>query len=194
MADKPQLLIVGGPNGSGKTTVAMKYATAQAIPYIGADAIAASLNPEDPASIRIEAGRRFIRSVDDFITNVQSCVIETTLSGRSFRNSMLKASQLGFEITIAFVFVDSADVCVARVSERVRKGGHDVPEHDIRRRYQRSINNFWTIYRELADNWVVMYNGGDRIQDVSIGSRQQTTVRDTALHTVFLALVESNDD
>lgn len=64
LLDKPQLLIVGGPNGSGKTTVAMKYATAEGIPYIGADAIAASLAPDDPTSARIEAGRQFIQSVD----------------------------------------------------------------------------------------------------------------------------------
>jgi len=194
LANKPQLLIVGGPNGSGKTTIAMQYSAAQAIPYIGADAIAASLDPNAPTSTRVAAGRQFIRSVDETIANGQSCVVESTLSGRSFRNAMLKARQLGFEITIGFVFVDSADVCVARVAERVRKGGHDVPEYDVRRRFHRSINNFWTTYRELADNWVLLYNGGSRLQDVSAGSRQQMTIRDATLHTVFLTLVESNDD
>lgn len=107
---------------------------------------------------------------------------------------MLEASERGYEITIVFVFVDSVDVCVARVAERVRKGGHDIPEADIRRRYGRSIRNFWTLYRELADSWVVLCNGGNRIQDVSVGSRQELTVRDATLHTAFTTLVESYDD
>ncbi|MCG8649854.1 MAG: AAA family ATPase, partial [Pirellulales bacterium] len=142
LVDKPRLLIVGGPNGSGKTTVAVQYAMAEGAPYVGADEIAASLDPVAPESVRIEAGRQFIQTIDRFISNTQPCVVESTLSGRSFRNSITRAAKHGFEIAIVFVFVDSADVCVARVAERVRKEGHDVPESDIRRRYHRSIKNF----------------------------------------------------
>jgi predicted ABC-type ATPase len=187
-------LIVAGPNGSGKTTVAMQYATAERIPYLGADEIAASLDPAAPESVGIAAGRQFLRSVDQSISDGHSCVVESTLSGRSFRNSIINAAGRGFEITIVFLFVDSADVCVERVAERVRKGGHNVPENDIRRRYHRSINNFWTSYRELADNWVVLYNGSSQLQDVSIGSHQKITVRDENLHAICMALLESNDD
>lgn len=191
LPDKPQLLIVGGPNGSGKTTVAMQYAASQGIPYIGADAIAASLVPDDPTSARVEAGRQFIRSIDDSIASKCSCVVESTLSGRSFCNRILAASNNGFDVTIVFVFVDSVDVCIARVAERVRKGGHDVPEVDIRRRYVRSIRNFWALYRDFADSWVMLYNGGSQIQDVAVGSRREVTVRDATLHASFLTLVES---
>ncbi len=194
LADTPQLLVVGGPNGSGKTTVALQYASSEAIAYIGADAIAALIAPDDPTSARVEAARQFIRSVDDTIADKRSCVVESTLSGRSFRNRILEARKNGFKVTIVFVFVDSVDVCVARVSERVRKGGHDVPESDIRRRYGRRIKNFWLRYRELADNWVVLYNGGSRIQDVSAGSHREVTVRDATLHKTFLKLVESFND
>ncbi len=124
--------------------------------------------------------------------------MESTLSGRSFRNRIHAACDNGYEITIVFVFVDSVDVCIARVAERVRKGGHDVPEADIRRRYVRSMGNFWThfwtLYRDFADSWVVLYNGGSQLQDVTIGSRQEVTVRDETLHTIFLTLVESFND
>ena len=194
MVDKPRLLIVGGPNGSGKTTIALQYATAEGIPYIGADQIAGSIDPVTPESRRIEAGRQFIRSVDQAISSGQSCVCESTRAGLTIRNSINKAAETGFESTIVFVFVDSAEVCMARVAERVRKGGHNVPQQDIRRRFHRSINNFWTLYRELVDNWVVLYNGGSQIQDVSMGSQQQITVRDEGLHNRFKAFVESNND
>lgn len=192
--ERPKLLIVGGPNGSGKTTVAKQYAATDGLPYIGADEIAATLAPHAPHSVRVEAGKQFLLSVTSAISNDQPCVVESTLSGRTFRNNMLAASNRGFEITTVFVFLDSADACVARVAERVRKGGHDVPEHDIRRRFRRSINNFWTIYRKLSDNWVVLYNGGSQLQDVSVGSHNEIVVRDHGLHTSFMALTEAHDD
>ena len=172
----------------------MQYAAFQSVPYIGADAIAASICPADPTSARIAAGRQFSRSVGEFLASGTSFVVESTLSGRSFRRNLIEAGLRGFEITIAFVFVDSGDVCVARVAERVRKGGHDVPESDIRRRFGRSITNFWTVYRNLADNWVVLYNGGGRIQDASAGARSHVTIRDSTLHSLFLTSVQLHDD
>ena len=120
--------------------------------------------------------------------------MESTLSGRSFRNRILAASKNDYDVTIVFVFVDSVDVCIARVAERVRKGGHDVPKADIRRRYVRSMRNFWALYRELADSWVVLYNGGSQIQDVAVGSRREVTIRDAFLHEHFLTLSESFND
>ena len=144
MTDPPHLFIVGGPNGSGKTTVAMEYSEALGLPYLGADQIAASLSSADYVSVGFEAGRRFIHRVNEIIATKTSQVIESTLSGTTFRKSLVKARQEGFLITVACVFVGSADVCVERVAKRVRKGGHNVPEADIRRRYYRSLTIFGT--------------------------------------------------
>lgn len=194
MAEKPRLLVVGGPNGSGKTTVALKYASTDSIEYIGADALAATLNRENPGQASMEAGRQFLRLLDAAIDTKRSCVVESTLSGRGLRRTLIDASDCGYEITIVFVYLDSAEACVARVAERVRKGGHHVPETDIRRRFGRSIRNFWSYYRELADAWVVLYNGGSRVQDVSLGSRYGWIVRDSSLHLGFMSLVEMSHD
>ncbi len=96
---------------------------------------------------------------------------------------------------MAYVFLESADACSARVTERVRKGGHHVPNADVRRRFTRSVVNFWTIYREMADNWVLLYNGAGQLQDVAAGSNQYVTVRDTTLLKDFMTIVEMpNDD
>lgn len=187
MARSPQLVIVGGPNGSGKTTLALEYADEVALPYIGADAIAAAMNPSNPAAVQIAAARQFIRSIDEHISQKQSFICESTLSGLTLQKSVVSARETGYAISIAFLFVDSSDVCVARVAERVRAGGHDVPETDIRRRFGRSIRNFWRIYRDLADNWVLLYNGLTTLQDVAVGAGTQTAVRDPKLFSTFLA-------
>ena len=189
------MLVVGGPNGAGKTTFAREYALVSRFTYLGADAIAESIAPDDPASARFDAGRQFIQSVDDHLSTQQSLVVETTLSGLTFRHNITKAIQLGFDVSIAYLFLDSADACVARVAERVRKGGHDVPETDIRRRFARSVTNFWTTYREMADSWVLLYNGAGKLQDVAAGSNELTAIRDTTLFSDFMTIVGTpNDD
>ena len=179
MVDSPQLLIVGGPNGSGKTTLALEYSAEFALPYVGADEIAATLNPTNPAAAQISAARQFLQTLERNLAQKQSFVCESTLSGLTMQNFIASARDTGYSISIAFLFVDSADVCVARVAERVRGGGHDVPDADIRRRFTRSIHNFWTIYRELADNWVLLYNGITTLQDIAVGSGDQTVIRDS---------------
>lgn len=152
MAESSHLVVIGGPNGSGKTTLALEYAGELALPYLGADAVAAAMNPPNPAAVQTAAARKFIRSIEAHISQKKSFVCESTLSGLTIQNFAASARAARYGITIAFLFVDSADVCVARVAERVRSGGHNVPESDIRRRFERSIRDFWTIYRKLADN------------------------------------------
>jgi predicted ABC-type ATPase len=183
------MLIVGGPNGSGKTTLALEFSQEFGLPYVGADAIAEALNPANPVAAQVAAGRQFLQTLGEYRSQKTSCVCESTLSGLTMRNFIASAQQAGYSIDIAFLFVDSADACVARVAERVRKGGHNVPESDIRRRFTRSLCNFWRIYRELADNWVLIYNGITTMQDVATGSRDQTTIRNHELYSTYLTLV-----
>ena len=189
MDGSPRILVVGGPNRSGKTTLALEYALEFGLPYVGADAIAATLNPANPGAAQVAAGRQFLQTLEDYRSRKIPCVCESTLSGLTMQNFITSARKATYSIDVAFLFVDSADACVARVAERVRKGGHKVPESDIRRRFTRSLRNFWRIYRELADNWVLIYNGMTTMQDVATGSRDQTTVRNHGLYSAYLALI-----
>ena len=184
--------MVGGPNGADKTTVALEYAEELGLPYVGADAIAASLNPTDPASVRVAASREFIGTLAELQADKTSFVCESTLSGLTMQRFISASQEYGYLVDIAFLFVDSADMCVARVTERVRKGGHSVPELDIRRRFSRAVRNFWTIYRPLADNWVLLYNGMTTLQDFAVGSKDHLVIRDPALFSTFRETIESN--
>ena len=194
MADHPELLVVAGPNGAGKTTLARDFADRSNAPYLGADAIAETLAPDDPSSARLESARQFIVSLNKYVSRQESVIVETTLSGRTFRNVLADATQAGFSVTIVYLFLKSADLCVARVAERVRKGGHDVPEADVRRRFTRSLTNFWRIYREMADKWVIVYNETPQLQDVAAGSRRDVAIRDSSLFHDFLTIGELSYD
>ena len=183
--DDPTVLIVGGPNGAGKTTLAAPYAERHGLPYLGADRIAAELNPDDPYAVRMEAGRQFLQQLTTSIESATSFVVESTLAGRGLARYVDRMNEAGFVTRIAFVFVDSADLCVRRVRERVQKGGHYVPEEDVRRRYVRSKANFWTLYRPKVNRWHLLINSEDRFVDVAAGTGAETFVLDAEAFDAF---------
>lgn len=186
----PELIIVGGPNGSGKSTFALHHAKTTGTRYIGADQIAAELSPKNPFSKRVEASRQFITTIREAIGQRETLIVESTLAGKSMQRLILLAKSSGYRVTVIFAFLDSATTCVERVNQRVKLGGHHVPEQDIRRRFARAINNFWFTYRELADFWLLVYNSGASPESVAIGQSEQTIVRIEKLFEQFQSFLE----
>lgn len=153
-SSRNELIVVGGPNGSGKTTLAKEIITDQKVTYISADDIAYELAPNNPESVRVQAGKEFFRRLEEAITNEENVLIESTLSGKSL-SSLIERYQreYNYSITVVFVYLANVDVCVERVAIRVEKGGHKVPVEDINRRFSRSLSKFWNLYRKLSDKW-----------------------------------------
>ena len=138
--------------------------------YVNPDDIAKELRPDNPTAARIDAGRETLRRIDELLTQGESFAIESTLSGNTYVKVLERAKSLGYTTTIAYVFVDSAEVCIARIAARVQSGGHFVPDEDVRRRYVRSKENFVSVYAQLADRWLLYYNGGSEIVLVAYGN------------------------
>jgi predicted ABC-type ATPase len=194
MADKT-LYIIGGPNGAGKTTIANRLLSIPSndFEYIGADLIAAELSPADPSLAQIEAGREFMRRTQACFQEGRNCLLESTLSGRSLTRTIATAHSLGYRIEIQFIFIESAEFSLARVQQRVAKGGHDVPEADVMRRYARTIRNFWGLYRPMADYWTLTYNGEVGAFTVAFGTPQRHFIVSYAVFEKFLEVAEVED-
>ncbi len=190
----PRLVVVGGPNGCGKTTFARYYARAEGLPYLGADDIAFEMAPADPASVRVKAGREFSRRLSTALTVRDSLVIESTLAGASLARTVASARSDGYAVTIVLVFLDSPELCLHRIEERVAQGGHDVPEEDVRRRFRRVFPLFWHQYRPLADRCLIVFNGGESFLMVAEAEEDEWTIFDEQLWMLFQSFLQRDDD
>ena len=154
---KKKLIIVGGANGVGKTTFAYQYSNEYGIDYLGADAIAAGIDKTKYDNIELRAGKLFFKKLDEYYSKNKSVIIESTLSGVGLANRIEKFKENGFIVHLLFVFLDDVNLCKNRVAARVKKGGHNVPEKDIERRFYHSFSNFRKIYFPIADTWQIYY-------------------------------------
>lgn len=179
------LIIVGGANGSGKTTLAQEFVSAEQIKYLGADDIARELNSEQPEQVAIEAARIFSQRLNDSLEQGES------LSGLSLRKWIGKARNLDYGIKIVFVYLDSPELCVQRIAARVARGGHYVPEDDVRRRFSRSNRNFWNAYKDLADKWSLFFNAGDNLEQVAFQDKNGVIIIDEERYKKWLLMVET---
>ena len=154
-----QIYILAGANGTGKSTISRELLPAEGVVYINPDDIARELNPTAIDRVKILAGKETLIRITRFLDERRSFAIESTLSGNVYVGIIKKAKLLGYKINIIYAYVDSPEVCIARIASRVQKGGHNVPDADVRRRYKRSLNNFNATYAPLADYWLLVYNG-----------------------------------
>ena len=145
---------MGGPNGAGKTTFANEFLPieAECINFINADLIAQGLSPFKPDRMAIEAGRLMVRNINECIRKNESFAFETTLSGKGYIQKIHDWKKQQYEIILYFFKLPSVEFAIERVKLRVAQGGHNVPEQDIRRRFERSWINFNNLYKQLVDS------------------------------------------
>ena len=158
--ERPRLIVIAGCNGAGKTTFAREFLPneARVERFLNADLIAAGVSPLNPELAARKAARIFLDEFDAMIQGQVRFAIESTLSGKSYLPLFRAAKAAGYELVIHFLFLPDADLAVARVRERVSKGGHHVPERDVRRRFERGVVNFSNLYAPIADLWFVWNN------------------------------------
>ena len=134
----PVCTILGGPNGAGKSSLF----AALGLPgeFVNADQVARSLSPEAPESAAVAAGRAVLSRLDRLIFERKDLVYETTLSSHQALSLMCKARDAQYEVGLVFIILASADLHVLRVEDRVRKGGHAIPEEAIRRRHDGALS------------------------------------------------------
>jgi predicted ABC-type ATPase len=159
---KKKCYIIAGPNGAGKTTFANEFLPieAECLNFINADLIAQGLSPFQPYKMAVEAGRLMIQHINECVRRNESFAFETTLSGKGYIKKIRDWKAQQYEVIIYYLKVPTVGFAIERVKLRVSQGGHNVPEHDIIRRFERSWINFKQLYKTLADSWIVFDTSG----------------------------------
>lgn len=157
-----RIIIIAGPNGAGKTTFARAFLPEEAqLPrFINADLIAAGLSPFAPEAAAVKAGRVMLDEIADCVRRDESFAFETTLSGLSYRRHIDEWRHRGYHVSLYFLALPSAEAAIGRVAERVRQGGHDIPEPVIRRRFAAGLRNFDDYYKGRVDAWAYYDSAG----------------------------------
>ena len=173
------MVVLAGPNGAGKSTVApmlLREARLDMRQFVNADEIARELSPSDPASVAVPAGRKMLSRLHELARQRQSFAFETTLASRHFSGWLEGLLEAGYSLHILFLWLSSPQLARARVESRVIRGGHDVPEDIVRRRYTRGLRNFFDLYQRLATTWQ-MYDSsvGNTPMLIAMGSGQTVT-------------------
>jgi predicted ABC-type ATPase len=133
----PSIYLLAGPNGSGKSTFVQRVlGPVTRLPFINADLIAAERWPEAQMQHAHDASRAATQMRNDYMQAGKSFITETVFSHESKVELVEQAHALGWDVHLHVMMVP-VEVTVRRVAERVRDGGHDVPEGKIRARYAR---------------------------------------------------------
>jgi predicted ABC-type ATPase len=147
------IFIIGGPNGAGKTTAARKLLPEKLglEVYLNADEIARRISPGDVDAAAFQAGRVMLEQMRELVRSGTSFAFETTCSGRSYLRLLKGWKAEGWRVTVIYLWLPSPEHSLRRVAQRVRTGGHGIPEETIRRRYYAGLRNMVKLYLPLAD-------------------------------------------
>lgn len=156
----PLVVLLSGPNGAGKSTSAARLLRgALAVEeFVNADTIAQGLSAYRPEAAAMAAGRVMLDRLRFLADERRDFAFETTLAGRRHLRWLQAVRASGYRVHVIFLSLPSPDLAVARVADRVRRGGHDVPEGVVRRRFASGIAQLFAHYLDFADGWQIYDN------------------------------------
>jgi predicted ABC-type ATPase len=162
--NSPRLILVAGANGAGKSTFTLRLARCFGQHFgllLDPDAVARAFAPDKPARASIQAARVVLETIERNLRQRERFVVETTRSDKNRHLDLLeRAHDAGFKTWMFYIGLQDASVHLARVIQRTARGGHDIPDEDLIRRFERSRANVVEAMR-LTDR-TMMYDNSER--------------------------------
>lgn len=165
----PNLYIISGCNGAGKTTASLTIFPdiLDCREFVNADNIAAGISPFNPESVAIEAGRIMLHRIDELLHMGVDFALETTLATRSYVSLVREAKSRGYAVSLIYIWLNSPDLALQRVAERVQKGGHNIPVDVVRRRYKKGVHNLFHLFMPICDTWIIADNSFGSLEPIA---------------------------
>jgi len=169
----PELYIIAGCNGAGKTTVAftMLPEFLHCREFVNADEIAKGISPFEPDKISFLSGRLMLARINELIFQEEDFAFETSLSNLAYGSLIKKARDRGYHVTLIFLYLKSELIAFRRIMKGVKEGSHFMPDDVVARRYKRGIKNLFNLYLPLADHWIVIDNSDVNPEVIASGGR-----------------------
>ena len=169
----PNLYIISGCNGAGKTTASYTILPEMlgCKEFVNSDEIAKGLSPfnSDNITVAVEASRIMYKRIRELISLEKTFALETTLASRSIAKLLIGAQEKGYYVTLLYFWLNTPDLAVERVKNRVASGGHNVTEATIRRRYDAGIYNLFKLYMPICDYWMITDNSLSPMEIIAKG-------------------------
>ena len=115
---------------------------------------------------------------------------ETTFSGKTYVKLLEGMKKGGYLIHIFFLWITDVELALERIKLRVRNGGHHIPEAIVRRRFGRSLPNFFRLYKPLANSWTIFDNSGDVPKMIAFEESGKIDILDPDLFGILLKYKE----
>ena len=125
--------------------------------------------------------------------NADFCV-ETTLATRSLVKIVEEAQRRGYEVMILYFWLNSPELAIQRVRDRVASGGHHIPDPVIRRRYVMGLQYFFNTYIPVSDRWVLADNSRTPFTVVAEGSKQLMYIKDNEKYRTIWNIAHPNEE
>ena len=192
---RPNLYVIAGPNGAGKTTFARKFLPKyeNCFEFVNADLIAGGLSPFSPENASIQAGRIMLEQIQHLSSRLLDFAFETTLSGKSYVPLLKDLKAKGYHIHLVYLWLSDVSLAIERIADRVRKGGHNIPEATVRRRFHKSLTNFIQIYEPLMDAWTIFDNSSNQPRRVAFKEGDRLKILDPDIFAHFLKEKEAHE-
>jgi len=187
----PNLYIIAGCNGAGKTTASYTVLPEMlnCKEFVNADEIAKGLSPFQPEKVSIEAGRIMLSRIGELVKKEIDFAFETTLSTKLYRNLIAECQQRGYSVTLVYFWLNSVNLALERVKNRVLSGGHNIPEEVIIRRYKSGIENLFKLYIPICDYWMIFDNSEHPAKFIADGFKEiDKTIYDNLIYNKIVSI------
>lgn len=144
--------------------------------FVNADEIAKALSPFKPKRVALEAGKIMLSRINHLLEAGETFAFETTLATKSYKNLLLKAKEVGYQIRLIFFSLKNPELAISRVKSRVLEGGHNIEPDIIKRRFERGLINFFNIYSKIIEDWNLFDNSQNPITEVAESENNKVSI------------------
>ena len=191
----PKLYIISGCNGSGKTTASYTLLPdlLNCREFVNSDEFAKSFSPFDPGAASVTASRYMLMKINYLLERKADFAIETTLATRSLLQIVRQAQQLGYETTVLYFWLNSPELAIERVRDRVVSGGHNIPDAVVRRRYVMGLQYLFDVYIPVIDRWILADNSKPPFSVVAEGSKAVIYIKDNEKYQLIQRIAHPDE-